>query len=482
MGLYVAISDRLRCTRSCFQCPICIGAPLVVTSIERPPDPNLLAAPEPTSPPSSQYVLTCTYCQWTSSEVSIKFDKSSGIHSQLARVRNGGAHKLSPREYRERRKENPNDPLVLPDSELDPELQFANLKSFYQNQLADANASSSGMSALGDIGFSSPGSLSRIMSLYTGGVLGNKRNQARAATMQEARSTDDGLKLAQLDESAELDKLMNGTWHDTASSEQCEAQGYSAAHFLDDLRPVPTLLRTKRSKRCPVCRHIIAKPDAKVTSTRYRIRLVASHYVPTVSIKPLPSAASGLSVSRPTAPAPNTPPQLLRPGQAAQFIVTFKNPIFEDVKVTLGTPSATAGRFPSKVTVLCPQFTVGANTDMWDDALKDDFKDSKRPDDGQAAAGKIWERGRNWVSIVVEVVPPSLRLDGLRWAKGQGEDVDDGPLKEDEDVLEIPVFVRIEWEAEAQEVGAAPGRDKNGKEKRELAYWCVLGLGRISED
>lgn len=371
---------------------------------------------------------------------------------------------------------------MLPDAELDPELHFANLKAFYQSQLADTNTSSSGMSALGDIGFSSPGSLSRIMSLYTGGVLGNKRNQARAATMQEARTTDDGLKLAQLDESAALDKLMNSTWDDTASSEQREAQGSSEVHFVDDLRPVPTLLRTKRSKRCPACRHIIAKPDAKVTSTRYRIRLVASHYIPTVSIRPLTNPAPASSTSRPTAPAHNAPPQLLRPGQPAQFILTFKNPIFEEVKVTLGTPSATAGRFPSKVTVLCPQFTIGANTDMWDDALKDDFKDSKRPDDGQAAAGKIWERGRNWASIVVEVVPPSLRLDGLRWAKEQGEEVDDGPLKEDEDVLEIPVFVRVEWEAEAQEVGPASGKDKNGKEKRELAYWCVLGLGRISEE
>jgi dynactin-4 len=47
------------------------------------------------------------------------------------------------------------------------------------------------------------------------------------------------------------------------------------------------------------------------------------------------------------------------------------------------------------------------------------------------------------------------------------------------------MFVRIEWEAEAgnDEVGAAPGsKDKDVKEKRELAYWCVLGIGRISQE
>lgn len=473
-------TDYPRCTRSCFQCPVCIGAPLVVTSVERHSDPALLSPDSPSAPPSSQYVLTCTYCQWTTSEIDIHFEKSSGIHPQLAKIRNGGAHKPSPREHRERRKENPQEPPV-PDAELDADLQFASLKHFYQGQLADASASASNMAALGDLGFSSPGSLSRIMNLYTEGVLGGKRSRSRVSAMREARNTDDGLKVAKLDESKELEKLLGGTWHDTVSAEQQEVQG-SRTHFMDELRPVPTLLRTKRSKRCPVCRHIIAKPDAKVASTRYRIRLVASHYVPTITIRPLPiPPPGGGPTSKPLPPIPNAPPPLLQPGQPAQFTLTFKNPIFEEVKVTLGTPAVTPGRFPSKVTVLCPQFTIGANTDMWEDPLKDDFQDTKKPDDGQAAAGKVWERGRNWVSIVVEAIPASLRVDGLRWAKEQGEDVDDGPLMEDEDILEVPVFVRMEWETEGHEVGAT-GRDKNGKEKRELAYWCVLGLGRIDQE
>lgn len=383
------------------------------------------------------------------------------------------------------------------------DLQFAHLKAFYQGQLADINASATGgLSALGDLGFSSPGTLSRIMSLYTGGSLGGKRNLGKSAVMREASTTDDGLKLAQLDESAAVEKLLNGSWYGTVSTEQRDAQPAYTAPLasLDDLRPIPTLLRTKRSKRCPVCRHIITKPDAKVTSTRYRIRLVASHYVPTITIRPLTSPSQAPGTPRVATPSPRTStlthvqqPQLLRPGQPAQFILTFKNPIFEEVKVTLGTPPRTPGRFPSKVTVLCPQFTIGANTDMWDDALKDEYKDpSKRhtvagstaTDDGsgQGVAGKVWERGRNWVSIVVEVVPASLRLDGLRWAKSEGEDVDDGPLREDEDALEIPMFVRVEWEAEPQEVGSAPGRDKNVKEKRELAYWSVLGVGKIMQE
>ncbi len=60
-----------------------------------------------------------------------------------------------------------------------------------------------------------------------------------------------------------------------------------------------------------------------------------------------------------------------------QFLLTSTNPIFEKVKVTLATPTATPGRFSSKVTVFCPQFEIDANTDVWDEALKDEDKEQE---------------------------------------------------------------------------------------------------------
>ena len=101
---------------------------------------------------------------------------------------------------------------------------------------------------------------------------------------------------------------------------------------------------------------------------------------------------------------------------------------------------------------------------------------------GMAEAGKVWERGRNWCSVVVEVVPAWLRGDGTML--GKDEEGEEGDLREDEDVLEIPVFVRLEWEESAghDDTSGGGGKDKEGKEKRELAYWCVLGIGRIAKD
>ncbi|KAL5599369.1 hypothetical protein FOVSG1_007181 [Fusarium oxysporum f. sp. vasinfectum] len=461
-------SDGNRCTRSCYQCPVCIG-PLQVMETPVEKDQSHLGA----DIPGPQYALYCQYCNWTSTEIGIKFDKPNGIHSQLSKINNGGDLKLTAKELKERRKENPDEP-PLADSDVDTDLQYANLKSFYQSQLADTNAASSGISPLNDTtGYGSPAaSLSRIMAMYTGHGHARKRN-GPSDVMREALSAEEGLKLADLDESAQIKKLHQEGWDATATIQQNLEQA-EVQRFQDGLRPIPHLLRTKRSKRCSVCRHIISKPENKVTSTRFKIRLVAKSYIPMITIKPLnPTAGTVPTTQRPQI----LEERPLKPLTPHHYIITFKNPLFDGIKVTLATPNSTPGRFSSKVTILCPQFDIDANTDMWDDALKDDDRDKKRKGEessGQPEAGKIWERGRNWVSIILEVVPASLRLDGQK---------DKSPLKEDEDILEIPMFVRMEWEPDSQQdVGAASAKEKDAQERRELAYWCVLGVGRISHD
>lgn len=423
--------------------------------------------------------LFCQYCNWTSSETGVQFDRPGGIHSQLAKMNNGGTPKLTTRDVKERRKDNPDEPVV-PDDQVDNDFQFASLKAFYTDQLTDTSASYGAVALHEGIGFSSPAALTRIMSLYTGRGHHARAQKGPPGVMREALNTEEGLRLAQLDESARIEKLVRGGWDATTSREQRDAQAEPSVRFQDDIRPIPCLLRTKRSKRCPVCRHIISKPENKVTSTRFKIRLVAKSYMPTITIRPVnPTAAPTPVTSRP-AVADEAPLVPLKP---FQYVLTFKNPLFENIKVSLATPSITPGRFPSRVTVLCPQFDVDANTDMWDDALRDDAKDKGRKgDDAAAEAGKVWGRGRNWVSIVLEVIPASLRPEDRAVASEDGQ-VDDGPLREDDDILEIPMFVRVEWEADAQnDMGGGHGKDKEAREKRELAYWCVLGVGRINHE
>ncbi|PHH80744.1 hypothetical protein CDD82_1535 [Ophiocordyceps australis] len=479
-------SEGTRCTRSCFKCPICI-APLQVASLQPQPD-AALASPENISGATpGPFILMCSYCNWTSREIQIEFERQNSIFTQLSKINNGGSHKITYKELKDRRKETPDEPPI-PDDLLSHDLQFAALKAFYQDQLPDSNPAAGGV-PLHDpgIGFSSAAAVTRILSLYTGHASLATRAQKRGPpdVLREATSTLDGLRLEQLDESASIDKLTSEGWPATASRVQ-RIEQLDPVRFINHLRPVATMLRTKRSKRCPICRHIISKPENKVASTRFKIRLVAKSYIPSITIRPLNPSSLPTSVgNRPASPHQDS----LTPLKPYHFILTFQNPLFESIKISLATPSATPGRFSSRVTILCPHFDVDANTDMWDDALRDDTKDNLRKAEegsGQPEAGKIWDRGRNWVSIVLEVIPASLhpekQANAAACQDGQSRH-DEGPLKHDEDILEIPLFVHIEWEADpAHDASTGPGRDKDSREKRELAYWCVLGVGRISKD
>ncbi|CZT49288.1 probable dynactin arp1 p62 subunit RO-2 [Rhynchosporium secalis] len=477
-----------RCTRSCFQCPICI-APLSVSSVEAPPE-GLGAEYASQNGP---YILICAYCSWSSKEIGIQFEKPNGIFAQLAKIRNGGEAIVTAKERRKDREERKRDfsgasmSEESPDQEilrmldsnekLDAQSHFSNLKAFYQTQLADASPVGA-LGFSGDYGYGSPGALSRIMGLYTGGSMVDKKSKSKVGNMREAQDALEGLQLAPSDEEA-IAKLHIQGWHSTSSAVQRKELPNYDAQFLNDLRPIAYLLRTKRSKRCKTCRHILSKPESKIQTTRFRIRLVALNYIPTIIIKPLQTTAA----------------IYLTPLKPVQFLLTLKNPLFDKVKVTLATPAKTPGRFGSKVTVLCPQFEVGANTDAWEEALREGgnrnssgekrrTKAEASEGQHQAEAGKVWERGRNWTSVVLEIVPASLRIDGPGFMRSEELKEDGGSLREDEDVVEIPVFVRVDWETDStQEEGAGlGGKEKDVREKRELAYWCVLGVGKISRD
>lgn len=362
--------------------------------------------------------------------------------------------------------EEQNEPiLAAKEDALDAETQFHNLRTFYQSQQAEI-APASSLSFSGDYGYGSPTALSRIMGLYTGGSFSDKKAKNKMTPMREAEDASEGLKiLSESDDEESSNKLAAAGWTSTTSTTQRITQPHQP-HLTSDMRPQAHLLRTKRSKRCRTCRHILSKPESKVSNTRFRIRLIATNYIPTLIIKQLaPPVATSLGTL--ATPLPSQMAKLtFVSGRTTQFVLTLKNPLFEPIKVTLATPAYTPGpnNSGSKVTVLCPQFEVGANTDVWDEALS---KNPNSPTDLRRArsgtvegqlmgeAGKIWEKGRNWVSVVVEVVPKQI-----------------GPnIAEDEDILEIPMFVRVEWEG--QEEG------EEGREKKELAYWCVLGCGRI---
>jgi dynactin-4 len=71
----------------------------------------------------------------------------------------------------------------------------------------------------------------------------------------------------------------------------------------------------------------------------------------------------------------------------------------------------------------------------------------------------------------------------LKPVLGFGQTTDTDELDEDDDLLEIPIFVRLEFETEAnaEDKGLGDSRGSKGeKERREEAFWTVVGAGRIA--
>ncbi|KAJ5916347.1 hypothetical protein N7504_000362 [Penicillium tannophilum] len=511
-------SDGNRCGRNCFNCPVCT-APLAVSTIEDVTGNGTQQGP---------WVLSCGYCMWTTLDIGIKFDKPTNIRSQLQKMTDSTASPaydvrsrqgsrafgdlkspLSTLISAEGQPSAPNDndngngngseAQTKEDSTdvapANTDARFAALKSFYRNQISET--SNSPNDPLSEFGFSSPGALNRLMSLYasssrlSGLYGGNKKAKSKPPVMREALTASEGLRVTPAgEEAAIIERLASpeGGWDSIASLEQ-RAQQSPDVRFVDELLPLPVLLRTKRAKRCKSCKHILVKPETKPQSTRFRIRLIALSYIPLPTLRPLALPAPSSFTSGTVTQTPDL--DSLPPLRPVHVLLTLKNHMFDPVRITLATPSVTPGRVASKVTILSPQFEIGANSDVWDEALAgasapvgDSRLTGIRSAEKVPEAGKVWDKGRNWTTVVLEVIPGTLPGSEADTTNAGNEDAgDEGAvaLKEDEDVLEIPVFVHMEWDAEAQleqqNVGKASKPDD--LVARELAYWMVLGVGKI---
>lgn len=486
----VVKSEGNRCTRNCFNCPVCV-APLTV---------NVLDTPDGSTGTGDRHILACPYCHWSTVETGVEFEKHTGVHAQLARIANGGGAIPTTKERdkeRERRKElearsreskylfSPTEgsPLTSTNEHGPPVRDdvFANLGAFYKSQL-EAQMPANPFQP-GDLNFSSPSAYTRIMNLYST-TAAKKQKRGKPTPMREAASLIEGLVVHDsATDTAAVERIKRDGWSSTLSMAQKREQQNPYVQFDTELRPIPTLLCTKRSKRCRSCRHILSKPESKITSTRYKIKILALSHIPRLSIRALPTSASATSASASIQPTTFNY-KTLRSGIPTHFLLHVSNPLFDPIRVTLATSSTTPGKIQSRVTILCPQFDVGANTDVWDDALSSSAPSGNRGSvlnpDGQIEAGKIWDKGRNWTVVVIEVVPGFLRpITGF----APSTDENKVELDEDDDLLEIPIFVRLEFEtdANADDRGLGDSRGSKGeRERREEAFWTVVGAGRIT--
>lgn len=199
-----------------------------------------------------------------------------------------------------------------------------------------------------------------------------------------------------------------------------------------NLRPLRTLLQTKRTKRCPTCKHILIKPEQKASSTRFKIKLVASNYLPSIELlrRPPPllgsrfaaiAASGGASAKRPLKAAPVSEDEPLRPGRTYTFELSFTNPLYEAIHVRLAIarpaplvpllvdadPSALPASPPYAVNLPSPSFPISAFAEVWeyDDEAERLLREGM--DEGEGRKRKVLpgvvERKANRTTVMMEV-------------------------------------------------------------------------------
>jgi dynactin-4 len=249
-----------RCTRNCFNCPICSASLSVTATGEGQTGP---------------FILLCPHCLWSTQDIGIDFEKPAAIAAQLAAKLKAASARtpsaLEPPDSTATRLSTGSyfpqpSPLPPPDAEESDSQAFARTKAHYLQQ-KQANKDEFGPS----------GSLLRLMDIY-----GNKYSKPGPVMFPMRTQSKGKVEWQEIEHIREVDaeeeliqRIKKAGFSGTTSQFQRIAHPHQPK-LLGDLRPIAALLRTKRSRRCRLCRHILVKPESKVNAIRYRIRLIAS--------------------------------------------------------------------------------------------------------------------------------------------------------------------------------------------------------------
>ncbi|GAA6059287.1 hypothetical protein JCM10212_006680 [Sporobolomyces blumeae] len=442
--------EKNRCARNCFQCPQCVHTLSVVASDPDPSIPLNTAAASVGEPP---YLLKCTFCGWDSTEAGISFEKPTGLALQLQKSEARAADVVEFDHVKDH---------------LEPYIRRSQAQASQHAQASAATSSSAVTAASASLFKDIPGFSTRYGSMYGlaakargGGDQGTARDELDryssshpARTGGIARETDEtrtrdskGKRAAREDDLVQAMREMTDLER-VASLDKRWTTSWRQPLLSQDLRPLRTPLQAKRSKRCPTCKHILIKPEQKSSSTRYKIKLVAANYLPSVTIFRRPPASIG---SRLSAIAAGTASGLrrtprsaagrsgadsspsvgddepLRPGRTYTFELSFTNPLYEPIHVRLGVARPGANKVLEEGQVAAPapfavhlpssSFPVSAYAEDWeyeddeDAVLRDEGGDDEQSGEHVGGSPKkkrkggpgIVERRMNRTTVAMDV-------------------------------------------------------------------------------
>ncbi|KAK4056932.1 hypothetical protein OIO90_002182 [Microbotryomycetes sp. JL221] len=415
------------------------------------------------------YFLQCLFCLWDSKQLGMTFEKPTGLSQQLQKTEN-----TSPESAEFNRLQDHFEPFIkrnlaqssISTARVQQHATTSTTIGGLSSTIMAATAALSSSSLLRDMGSSRYSGNNRSRSGF--GTSASSFDKSLAGQRDELepydalfpysmdnQSTDaKGKRVAR--QSRDWDRERIDAMRDLkdvemiANVQQRWTNGWKQSVLANDLKPIRTPLQAKYSKRCPSCKHILTKPEQKASSTRFKIKLVAQNYLPSVQIARRILASTGQVGSRLSAiaaassiparadrrssiataggggaadtsgklvtKAPDDEP--LRPGRTYTFELTFTNPLYEPIQVKLAVAKPKtdvrgkgvdgsvdeAGRSEPSFAVNLPSstFEVSAYAEEWEyeqdfDAHDEDEDESDSRDD-VTEVGRGTKRSRSGVS------------------------------------------------------------------------------------
>ncbi|KAK9478246.1 dynactin subunit 4 [Lipomyces japonicus] len=435
-------ADSFFCNRNCMQCPLC--------------NTNLMLRQRLPTDGSDVY-LECPHCKWDSKSV-VGLTKKSSIYQQVRKHANNKSSKFSTLSTFYADLYDALEGTEELESGLSPTHGRVN-RSLETTRFLKRHTRES-------LSLSPSVTLSTIISLGRAGGI----SKAKSNAYEEREREKFVLELSDDEKEQEEVKRVRAltSFETTSSVWQIISNPVQSEKRAANLLPSPVRLRTRRSKRCRACRHILVRPDvstkrisgsssgssAATVATTFRINLLAKNFIPPLRFTIIPSSSTQSHLPYVSGFIPNV---------TYTFALTVFNPLYDGIKVTLATPQLTP-KHSHRVTILTPAFEVGPNKeDDWDMAALVSLKTKLRAAKVSAgiqgsnpAPNGIFDRGRNWTSVVFEMIPS----DNLH-----------AKAKE----IEIPLFVSVAYEMDDDQ-----GRKQDNVEK-EAAFWSVIRLGKVQQ-
>jgi dynactin-4 len=403
-------TERARCARNCFQCPVCAHTLSVSPSdlgastsddVQQQMDKGQgtsSSSGDDWNPKSAQasigeppYYLVCSACKWDSKEIGMVFEKSTGLSLQVQRKEEAAADVL----------------------------EFNQLRAHFEDYLKVSTDHQSGSEGLPSAARTSK-LLRDVPALANDPNFIKRRNKvpkpekseelkpyiassawvagrdSQGGTEERALGEIGKREQARIDFVCEQQDEMN-----ISSLEQRWQSPADQSAMISDIKPYRVPLKTKQTKRCPACRHIIVKSEPKAQSNRFKIKLMALNYLPEIQIQlPAPAAVSSmmtsaeerrrgstLLASRKGGSSTRIDEENLQPGRSYLFEASFTNPLDDAMTVQLhiakhagnssaasqessqssGSPSkVSTSRADWTVTPTASSFPIGAFNEVWE--------------------------------------------------------------------------------------------------------------------